>query len=128
MSSRSGKPLAGARVAITRPVGAGSALRARVLALGGAPLPLPGSSLRAAVDTVAARAVLRQAMACDALIFTSPAAVRYAARLLRLRTHAAVVAPGAGTAAALRRVSDLDAAIPARAALNTGACTGALAS
>ena len=114
MSSRSGKPLAGARVAITRPVGAGVALRERVRALGGIPLSLPGSSLRAAEDPRAARAALREALGSDAVIFTSPAAVRFAAQLLPLRTHAVVIVPGAGTAVALRGVSDLEASIPAR--------------
>ncbi|HET9834842.1 MAG TPA: uroporphyrinogen-III synthase [Rhodanobacteraceae bacterium] len=115
MSSRSGKPLTGARVAITRPVGAGAALRKRVRALGGIPLSLPGSSLRATDDPGTARAALREGLSGDVVIFTSPAAVRFAARLLPLRTRAVVVAPGAGTATALRRVADLDAMTPARA-------------
>lgn len=114
MSSRSGKPLAGACVAITRPVGAGAALRARVLALGGTAVPLPGSSLREADDPDAARTALRGALGGDVVIFTSPAAVRFAARLLPLRTRAAVIVPGSGTAAALR-IAGLDATIPARA-------------
>lgn len=115
MSSRSGKPLAGARVAITRPVGAGAALRARVRALGGTAVPLPGSSLRATDAPVATRVVLHEALRSDAVIFTSPAAVRFAARLLPLRTRAVLIAPGAGTAAALRRIAGLDATTPARA-------------
>ena len=115
MSKRSELPLAGARVAITRPVGAGAALRARVRALGGKTVSLPGSSLRATSDARAARASLREALASSVLIFTSPAAVRFAARLLPLRTHATVIAPGAGTAAALRRIAQLDAHVPQRA-------------
>lgn len=70
--------------------------------------------MRAADDPRAARADLREALACEVLIFTSPAAVRFAARLLPLRTRAVVIAPGAGTAAMLRRAAGLDAAIPAR--------------
>lgn len=112
MSKRSGLPLAGARVAITRPVGAGAALRARVRALGGIALPLPGSSLRAMADTRSARATLREALASDVLIFTSPAAVRFAMRLLPLRTRARMIVPGAGTARALRRLAQLEAQIP----------------
>ena len=115
MSERSGLPLKGARVAITRPVGAGAALRSRVRALGGAPLPLPGSSLRTAGDAHAASAALREALAADVLIFTSPAAVRFAASLRRLRTRATVIAPGAGTAGALRRIAPLEAIMPERA-------------
>src|SRR5690242_3460985 len=115
MSSRSAKPLAGTRVAITRPVGMGSALRARVRALGGTAFSLPGSALRAADDPGAVRAALREALDTDVVIFTSPAAVRFAARLLPLRTRAEIIVPGAGTAAALRCVSALAAVIPARA-------------
>jgi uroporphyrinogen-III synthase len=86
-----------------------------VLALGGTALPLPGSSLRATPDAIAARASLREALNCDVVIFTSPAAVRFAARLPPLRTRGAVIAPGAGTAAALRRAAGSAAGIPARA-------------
>lgn len=114
MPSRSGKPLAGARIAITRPVGAGAALRARVRALGATALPLPGSSLRAADDGRAARASLREALGCEVVIFTSPAAVRFAARLLPLRTPAIVIAPGMGTTRVLRRVAGLDALVSGR--------------
>jgi uroporphyrinogen-III synthase len=115
MSSRSGKPLADTRVAITRPAGTGGALRRRVHARGGTAVPLPGSSLRAAEDPRTARAALRAALAGEVVIFTSPAAVRLAVRLLPLRTRATVIAPGAGTAAALRRIAGLEATVPARA-------------
>lgn len=115
MSRRSELPLTGARVAITRPVGAGAALRARVRALGGKPVSLPGSSLRAADDARAARASLRAALTSDVLIFTSSAAVRFASRLLPLRTRAMVVAPGAGTAEVLSRIARLQAVLPERA-------------
>lgn len=115
MSKRSELPLIGACVAITRPVGAGAALRARVRALGGSAVSLPGSSLRAADDARAARAALREALASDVLIFTSPAAVRFAAQLLSLRSRATVIAPGAGTATALRRIAQLKATVPQRA-------------
>ncbi|MEN6538749.1 MAG: uroporphyrinogen-III synthase, partial [Mizugakiibacter sp.] len=54
-------PLAGATVAITRPAGSGGALARRVRALGGAPLLLPGLSLRGAEDADAARRALRDA-------------------------------------------------------------------
>lgn len=115
MRNPPGKPLKGTRVAITRPVGAGTALGARVRALGGTAWSLPGSSLRAPDDLRAARASLRTALASDVLIFTSPAAVRFAARLLKLRSSAAIVVPGGGTAASLRRTAGLVGAIPARA-------------
>lgn len=115
MSSRSATPLAGARIAITRPVGAGAALRTRVRALGATAVSLPGSSLHAMTDKPAARASLRQALGGDRVIFASPAAVRFGARLLPLRTRGVVIAPGPGTAAALRRIAGLQAIIPDRA-------------
>ena len=97
------RPLSGTRIAITRPAGTGVALARRVRVLGGTPLLLPGSSLRAAPDATAARKALREALACDMVIFTSPAAVKFARRLGGLRGRAVVLAPGSGTQRALRR-------------------------
>lgn len=108
------RPLAGARIAITRPAGTGAALARRVRALGGTPLSLPGSSLRAVNDADAARAALKAALACDVVIFSSPASVRFARRLLALRSRAAVLAPGMGTLRALRRAGHANAQAPAR--------------
>ncbi len=101
--SRDQPNLRGRIVVITRPAGTASALARRVRALGGAPLLLPGLSLRSVADTVAARRDLRVALAAELIVFTSPAAVRHAAALLPLRTKAAVLAVGQGTARALRR-------------------------
>ncbi|MGH8154017.1 MAG: uroporphyrinogen-III synthase, partial [Rhodanobacteraceae bacterium] len=97
------RPLTGTRIAITRPAGTGVALAQRVLALGGTPLLLPGSSLRAPADPDAARTALRTALACDLAIFTSPTAVRFARRLGAQSGRGRVLAPGAGTLRALRR-------------------------
>lgn len=108
------RPLAGTRIAITRPAGTGSALARRVRALGGTPLLLPGSSLREAPDAAAARKALREALACDIAIFTSPAAVRFARGLGALRGRARMLAPGAGTLRALRRAGFTRAQAPAR--------------
>lgn len=108
------RPLAGTLVAITRPVGTGAGLAGRVRALGGTPLLLPGASLRAPCDANAARAALRTAMACHIAIFTSPAAVRFARRLLALRGRARVLAPGTATLRALRRAGCANARAPAR--------------
>lgn len=100
----SGKPrLHGRTVVITRPAGTASALARRVRALGGVPLLLPGLALRGAADEATARAGLRLALQDELLVFTSPAAVRYAAALLPLDTAAVVLAVGRGTARALRR-------------------------
>lgn len=101
--SRDQPDLRGRTVVITRPAGTASALARRVRALGGVPLLLPGLSLRSVADADAARRGLRAALAAELIVFTSPAAVRHAAALLPLRTTAAVLAVGQGTARALRR-------------------------
>lgn len=108
------RPLAGTRIAITRPAGTGRALARRVRALGGTPLSLPGSSLRAPRDAMAAHADLRAALACEVVIFTSPAAVQFARRLGKLGGCARVVAPGSGTLDALRRAGCTNATAPRR--------------
>jgi uroporphyrinogen-III synthase len=108
------RPLKGVRIAITRPAGTGAALANRVRALGGTPLLLPGSSLRAAADARTARASLRKALACDAVIFTSPAAVKFSRRLEALRSRAIVLAPGSGTQRALLRAGCKQPIAPAR--------------
>lgn len=108
------RPLKGIRVAITRPVGTGAAWVDRVRALGGTPLLLPGSSLRAATDPRTARAALREALASDVVIFTSPAAVKFARRLGGLHSHATVLAPGTATRNALSRAGLRSAIAPNR--------------
>ena len=108
------RPLAGACIAVTRPAGTGAAWARRIRELGGTPLLLPGSSLREALDAATAREALRNALACDIAIFTSPAAVRFARRLGPLRSRARVLAPGVGTLRALRRAGFPDAQAPPR--------------
>jgi len=94
--------LKGRVIVITRPAGTASAFARQVRARGGVPLLLPGLSLRASEGD--ARTPLREALrGDDLLLFTSPAAVRFAAALEPLRTRATVLAVGQGTAAALRR-------------------------
>jgi uroporphyrinogen-III synthase len=91
-------------IVITRPAGTAASFARQVRMRGGVPLLLPGLALRAAEDPDLARARLREALrADDLLLFTSPAAVRFAAALAPLRTRAVVLAVGQGTAAALRR-------------------------
>lgn len=107
-------PLAGVRVAITRPAGTAAALARRVRTLGGIPLLLPGSRLHAIDDVAVARTALREALAADVAIFTSPAAVRFGARLCDLRTRARVLAPGRGTTDALHRAGVRDVLHPER--------------
>lgn len=123
MPRASAQPLAGATVAITRPAGTGGALARRVRALGGVPLRLPGLSLRAAEDVEAARRALRAALRADVAVFTSPAAVRHAARLAPLRFARAtvVIGVGAGTARALHRAGVARAQHPAARQDSAGA-------
>jgi uroporphyrinogen-III synthase len=91
-------------IVITRPAGTATGFARQVRDRGGVPLLLPGLSLRASEDAERARAQLRETLrADDLLLFTSPAAVRFAAALAPLRTRATVLAVGQGTAAALRR-------------------------
>lgn len=96
--------LDGRVVVITRPAGTGASLARRVRRLGGVPLLLPGLSLRAIEPSSPAAEALRLALAGDVLVFTSPAAVRFAARLQPLLTKALVLGVGQGTARALQRV------------------------
>ena len=90
-------------VVLTRPAGTARALVRQLRKLGAIPLLLPGLSLRSVDATPVLRAALREALGDDLVLFSSPAAVRYAAMLAPLRTRATVLAVGQGTAAALRR-------------------------
>lgn len=106
-------PLAKASVLITRPAGQGRALARRVHALGGQAVLLPGVSLRAAEDADQARGALRSALDGDLVIFTSPAAVRFAAALAPLRGRARLATVGRGTARILRRHGVGEVIVPA---------------
>jgi uroporphyrinogen-III synthase len=106
--------LRGRVVVITRPAGTAAALSRRVRAEGGVPLLLPGMALRRVADEAAARNGLHAALADDVLIFSSPAAVRFAVALAPLRTSATVLAVGQGTARALRRHGIQTPLAPAR--------------
>lgn len=105
-------PLRNVTVVITRPAGTAGPLSRRVRKLGGIPVSVPGLSLRAIEDASAVDAALRGALQGDVLIFTSPAAVRFAADILPLATRATVVAVGRGTARALRTANLPDARFP----------------
>src|SRR6185312_11386606 len=114
-SAKAGRPgLHGRCVVITRPVGCAAALVRDVRAAGGLPIVLPGLALRAVPDAAAARAALLAALGDDFVLFTSPAAVRFAARLAPLRTHASVLAVGQGTARALARHGVREPLLPSR--------------
>lgn len=98
--------LAGASVIVTRPATSAGPLRRRIRALGGVPVGLPGSVLRAAPDSAAIRAALAAARAVDVAIFVSPAAVKFTFAIspkLRFSRTTRVCAVGAATARALSR-------------------------
>ncbi|WP_158882940.1 uroporphyrinogen-III synthase [Rhodanobacter sp. L36] len=105
--------LHGRTVVITRPAGTAVAAVRQVRARGGVPLLLPGLALRGIANEDEAAIALGAALADELLIFSSPAAVRFAARLRPLRTKAAVLAVGEGTARVLRR-HGIDALTPLR--------------
>jgi uroporphyrinogen-III synthase len=98
--------LAGASVIVTRPAASAAPLRRGIRALGGVPVGLPGSVLRAAPDRAAIHGALMAARDADVAIFVSPAAVEFAFAVLpKLRFSRAtrVCAVGAATARALTR-------------------------
>ncbi len=105
-------PLRNVTVVITRPAGTAGPLARRVRKLGGIPISVPGLSLRATEDASAVDAALRRALDGDVLVFTSPAAVRFAADVLPLATQATVIAVGRGTARALKTANVPDARFP----------------
>jgi uroporphyrinogen-III synthase len=111
------RALAGAAIVVTRPAGTSAALAARVRAMGGSPVLLPGLALRATDRPDAAIRALRGLRAADIVLFTSPAAVRFAFALLpalRVSRRAVAVAVGTGTAHALAR-RGIAAVVPRRA-------------
>lgn len=109
--------LAGASVIVTRPVGGGAALKRRIVTFGGRAVSLPGSSLRVLAATPALRAQLRAARDADRVIFSSPAAVRFAFALwpaLRFARGTQVFGVGAATGRALLRAGLVNVLTPSR--------------
>lgn len=98
--------LSACTVICLRPAAQQAAVRRWVLRAGGGFIALPGMRLAAMADSEQAREDLRAALRCEAVIFTSPAAVQFANRLLSLAANppARAFAIGEGTAKALRRV------------------------
>lgn len=98
--------LTGASVIVTRPTSTASALVNAALKLGARVVRLPGLRLCPPDDARAVAQDLTQARMADAWIFTSPAAVRFAASGMtsfEVSTPLRVFAVGAGTARALAR-------------------------
>jgi uroporphyrinogen-III synthase len=88
-----------------RPAAQQAAMKRAIVARGATPLALPALRLAPMADVAAARRALRAALACPLVVFTSPAAVRHAARLLPLRARRGqrFHAIGSGSARALAR-------------------------
>ncbi|MEO6264341.1 MAG: uroporphyrinogen-III synthase [Luteimonas sp.] len=107
--------LAGCYVISLRPVGAHAAIRRAAAAQGARVLALSPWTL-VDRDDAGTRSALRAALACERVLFTSPAAVRAANTLqpLRARRGQRWFAVGAGTAAALRRAGIADVGAPQR--------------
>ncbi|GHE27886.1 uroporphyrinogen-III synthase [Vulcaniibacterium thermophilum] len=98
-----------------RPQGEHGALRRAAARVGARTVALSPWKL-VPLEDAHARAALEAALAAPRVVFTSPAAVRAAARLaaLRRRRAQAWCAVGAGTAAALRRAGLEPVAVPER--------------
>jgi len=95
--------LQGASVVVTRPAATAAALVRAARARAAHVVRLPGLELRAIGSAAVAIAALQTTVDDDALIFTSPAAVRFAFGLGSFGLPARVFAVGAGTARALAR-------------------------
>ena len=99
-------PLRGASVVNTRPSGSADGLSRQLRRLGAETVALPGQRLQIAADAALARTALRTALRGDGVVFVSPAAVRFAWKLLpllRIPRRLRVCAVGSATATALRR-------------------------
>ena len=107
-------PLAGWTVLSLRPRGQHAGMRSAAARIGARVLALSPLAIEARGDA-ASRKALRDALAVDLVLFTSPNAVRAAANLrtLRIARERPVLAVGDGTRRALQRLG-VDAMSPAR--------------
>lgn len=107
-------PLAGWTVVSLRPRGQHAALRAAAARVGAHALALSPLAIEPCTDA-GSRKALREALAADVVLFTSPNAVRAAADLRRLGNARGrpVLAVGDGTRRALQRLG-VDAMAPTR--------------
>lgn len=112
---RTTPPLRGCYVISLRPVGGHDALRRAAAAHGAKLLALSPWRIEARGDA-GTRRRLDEALDADAVVFTSPNAVRAAAALRRLRPGRGQpwIAVGEGTARALRHAGIADVVAPAR--------------
>lgn len=102
--ARAGAALAGWYVILCRPAGENRALANQLRTLGAQTLSLPAFRIEAAPDPSRAREALRAALGCRVVIFSSPNAVRFAAKQLPdwAGSNATAVAVGRATARALK--------------------------
>ena len=107
-------PLAGWTVISLRPSGQHGALRAAAARVGARLLAMSPLAIEPRTDSASRRA-LREALAADVVLFTSPNAVRAAAALRRLQgaRRQTLLAVGEGTRRALQRLG-VDAVSPTR--------------
>jgi uroporphyrinogen III methyltransferase/synthase len=120
VAMNSKQPLAGRRIAITRPREQAADLSARLEALGATVLALPSIAIEPVADTSALDAALAQLASYDWLVFTSANGVRAFDERLRAtgldwsaRRRARVAAIGPATATALKRLGVVADLVPA---------------
>ena len=110
------QPLHGAAVLVTRPRGEAAPWRRRIEALGGIAICQPGIEVGPAADDEPTLENLRRILPEDWLVFTSPAAVRYALSVLGegpLPASTALWAVGRRTAQDLERAVQTPVRAPA---------------
>ena len=113
-------PLVGWSVICLRPSRQQAAVRRAVRVRGAHHVSLPGISLAAMPDYDAALNALNSALQCEAVVFTSPAAVNFAAKLRALTclSDRRVFSVGEGTTRALA-AQKVQAISPAKDAMNS---------
>jgi uroporphyrinogen-III synthase len=98
-------PLAGLRIAVTRPAAQAEGLMARIAELGGAPLRFPLLEVAPPEDGVPLQSQLQGISRFDLLVFISPNAVRFGLQAIQeaggLPARVRVAAVGQGSARAL---------------------------
>src|SRR5262245_20818508 len=83
-----------------RPAAQQATVKRAIRAAGATPLALPALRLAPIPDAASARRALRAALRCERVVFTSPAAVRFAAALLPLKLARGARAYAVGEASA----------------------------
>jgi uroporphyrinogen-III synthase len=109
-------PLAGLRIAVTRPRGQAENLARRIEEAGGLPLLFPLLEIEPILDGASLRALVSRLAEFDLAIFISPNAVRYGLQAIRaqgaLPPALKIAAVGQGSANALREAGVADVIAP----------------